>query len=355
MPAVFGMIWQPGIEYYAHLQFLPDHIFLCNNEDITSLSSDANGRLLSHRNNQTTHPTSDGLPVVLLVSRGGCSFEEKARNAMKIDLVKYLIVCDDRVRPSPFTKLVPMSATNPTNVDVGMLFVSYTSGMKLITMIHDQFQNVTDAGGLVIKMDSVAPNLPYGPSEGQQWVLAAMAGFFTFLACFACLLMCVHAGILPSDRNHGTFGRLARTGSILLSEEQVTALPLQEYKANIEAGNQTSCAICLEEYEQGEKLRQLACGHCFHHDCIKPWLTERSASCPLCKLEVTVHGLSGNVGASFTAINPWWWRRSNWTYRSILPLSFDNEITNNPAAILETVQPDATTPLPSQSGGQRLQ
>jgi hypothetical protein len=47
--------------------------------------------------------------------------------------------------------------------------------------------------------------------------------------------------------------------------------------------NQRICSICLDEYEPREQIRVLPCQHTFHSDCIFPWLTERSPTCPLCK------------------------------------------------------------------------
>ena len=50
----------------------------------------------------------------------------------------------------------------------------------------------------------------------------------------------------------------------------------------------TSCSICLDDYDPGEHVRVLPCGHTFHGDCIFPWLTERSPTCPLCKGEFSL-------------------------------------------------------------------
>ncbi len=49
----------------------------------------------------------------------------------------------------------------------------------------------------------------------------------------------------------------------------------------------TTCSICIDEFEVGERLRLLPrCKHAFHTDCIMPWLTERQGCCPLCKAKV---------------------------------------------------------------------
>jgi len=49
----------------------------------------------------------------------------------------------------------------------------------------------------------------------------------------------------------------------------------------------TTCSICIDDFEEGERIRLLPkCKHAFHTDCLMPWLTERQGCCPLCKRSV---------------------------------------------------------------------
>ena len=39
-----------------------------------------------------------------------------------------------------------------------------------------------------------------------------------------------------------------------------------------EKGSGEECVVCLSSFTQGDELRELACGHVFHRDCIDQWL-----------------------------------------------------------------------------------
>ena len=119
MPAIFGSPWVNNVQYQAHLQELPARPFLCESDE---------GRHVKEHNSVSMElePFQDSLPVALLVSRGACSFEEKAREAIKLPNVAFLIVYDDRSR----TQLVPMSGSYEGEAMNYLLFVSHSTGLR---------------------------------------------------------------------------------------------------------------------------------------------------------------------------------------------------------------------------------
>lgn len=64
-------------------------------------------------------------------------------------------------------------------------------------------------------------------------------------------------------------------------------------------GEPPSCTICLGDYEDGEELVKLPCGHTYHSECIGAWTAEHS-KCPLCNLDLleTIASEHSDVAAS---------------------------------------------------------
>jgi uracil phosphoribosyltransferase len=64
-------------------------------------------------------------------------------------------------------------------------------------------------------------------------------------------------------------------------------LPKETYKKMTGSGPaEESCAICVEDFHEGDLLRVLPCTHHFHLECIDEWLINHSDLCPLCKNQV---------------------------------------------------------------------
>nr|KAF6349965.1 ring finger protein 126 [Myotis myotis] len=59
------------------------------------------------------------------------------------------------------------------------------------------------------------------------------------------------------------------------------------------AGSGLECPVCKDDYELGERVRQLPCNHLFHDGCIVPWL-EQHDSCPVCRKSLTGQNTATN-------------------------------------------------------------
>ncbi|KAG8370399.1 hypothetical protein BUALT_Bualt14G0112900 [Buddleja alternifolia] len=74
-----------------------------------------------------------------------------------------------------------------------------------------------------------------------------------------------------------------------LDEAAIRSIPISKFKKDHEVFEKTSCecAVCLNEFQEEEKLRVIPnCGHFFHIDCIDVWL-QNNANCPLCRTSIS--------------------------------------------------------------------
>ena len=69
-----------------------------------------------------------------------------------------------------------------------------------------------------------------------------------------------------------------------LTKEKIKKIPEKPFRKVLFDDN-SNCIICMEDFEENEKVKQLDCGHIFHGECIDKWL-EKQKTCPFCKSEV---------------------------------------------------------------------
>ncbi|KAH9638632.1 hypothetical protein HF086_007766 [Spodoptera exigua] len=67
-----------------------------------------------------------------------------------------------------------------------------------------------------------------------------------------------------------------------LARHEIEALPSYKFAAATHRGEQTSCVVCMCEFEARQLLRVLPCAHEFHAKCVDKWLRS-NRTCPICR------------------------------------------------------------------------
>ncbi|KAL2493991.1 RING-H2 finger protein ATL73 [Forsythia ovata] len=96
-----------------------------------------------------------------------------------------------------------------------------------------------------------------------------------------CILQCtLHALTEPVG---WVASRIVNAG---LKKKDMVTLPISVYAGLSSPSSIASCAICLMDFSDGERIRILPeSNHRFHLDCVDKWLLSHS-SCPTCRLHL---------------------------------------------------------------------
>ncbi|WCJ27838.1 RING/U-box superfamily protein [Euphorbia peplus] len=109
-------------------------------------------------------------------------------------------------------------------------------------------------------------------------LLCALIGALGLNSIVRCALGCTRR-FTPETPEQARARLSERSG---LKKRELKQIPVAIYGAGVNI-SATECAICLGEFENGEKVRVLPkCKHGFHVSCIDTWLISHS-SCPNCR------------------------------------------------------------------------
>eukprot|EP01135_Chromosphaera_perkinsii_P002251 Nk52_evm37s221 gene=Nk52_evmTU37s221 len=84
------------------------------------------------------------------------------------------------------------------------------------------------------------------------------------------------------------------------SEQFIKSLPVVEITQVI-VDKKLSCSICLEPFQPKEDVRRLPCKHCFHQECVIPWLS-KNCTCPSCRKDLPTDNLLYNEERAFQRV-----------------------------------------------------
>ncbi|EFN74498.1 RING finger protein 13 [Camponotus floridanus] len=190
---------------------------------------------------------------IVLIRRYNCSFEVKVRNAQK---AKYNAVIVHNVNSN---ELEPMSAKDNTGISIPAVFVGDVTGLVIKeNYLYDQ------SYFLLINDD-----LPFNINTHLLLPFAIVVGICFLIIVIFMIVRCI------KDRRRQRRHRLPNSS--------LKKIPIHKYT---KGDPYETCAICLDDYVEGEKLRVLPCAHAYHSKCIDPWLTKNRRVCPVCKRKV---------------------------------------------------------------------
>jgi len=207
----------------------------------------------------------------------GCPFSYKVQNAAKAGAAA-AIIYDDM-----YEGLLVMSKSEegeePT---IPSVFISRDSGYLLKTLL----------------LTGSTVQLIITPVSDIIWMsmfASAFAGMLAMALVIGAFYMVRFHTNPEFDQDADEFGDQGGRSPRGMTKRQLAMLKIVVFDGSENTGvpdggeqgtsseNSLICAICLDQYEAGEKLRVLPCAHRFHKACIDEWLLSSSAQCPLCK------------------------------------------------------------------------
>ncbi|XP_037076460.1 E3 ubiquitin-protein ligase RNF13-like [Pollicipes pollicipes] len=201
-------------------------------------------------------PTGTGRRWMLLIQRGACTFQEKVARAQDAGFSAAIVF---NINSDAIT---PMHGDGSKKINIPSFFVGQSNGIMLTRFTNASIYHLRITSGY--------------PFDFSDYLIP----FAVVIAvCFVVLV-----GIMV----YRCYADHRRASRHRLPKRILDSLPVQRFDKAVHTYD--TCAICLDDYEDGEQLRILPCNHAYHTKCVDPWLTRSRRVCPVCKQRVRASG-----------------------------------------------------------------
>ncbi|XP_062988183.1 E3 ubiquitin-protein ligase RNF13 isoform X1 [Elgaria multicarinata webbii] len=192
---------------------------------------------------------------IVLIRRLDCNFDIKVLNAQRAG---YKAAIVHNVDSDDLISMGSQDIVILKKIDIPSVFISEASAKSL----KEEF--TYEKGGHILLIPEFSLPLEY-----------YLIPFLIIVGICLILIVIFMITKFVQDRHRARRNRLQK--------DQLKKLPVHKFKKGDE---HDVCAICLDEYEDGDKLRILPCSHAYHCKCVDPWLTKTKKTCPVCKQKV---------------------------------------------------------------------
>ncbi|KAK7925565.1 hypothetical protein WMY93_007875 [Mugilogobius chulae] len=194
--------------------------------------------------------------LIALIKRYECTFDIKVLHAQQAGFDAAIVF---NMFSDTLVNMDPNNETLAEEIEIPSVFTSYYASQILIRYI------IPEKGAYVI----LKPDFSF-PFALYLIPFCGVIGLIIIVMSVVLIIRCVqHSKRMRKNR---------------LSKEQLKRIPTHVFS---KGDDYDLCAICLDEYEEGDKLRVLPCSHAYHCKCVDPWLTQTKKTCPVCKQRVT--------------------------------------------------------------------